>query len=289
MKKVLIWIGIIAGSVIMLLAIAGFVVSSLGKSKAAQVYEVSASLLSDAPADSVSLANGAHLSQIHACAECHGNNLAGKVFVDAPPFLAVASNLTTGEGGIGSFYTVQDWDRAIRYGVKPNGQAVFMIMPSKTLHYLNDDDTADLIAYLRSIPPVDNPLPATELRPLGNVLTGAGALDPAISVHTAASRPEPVEPGATAAYGKYLSSITCIYCHGTDYAGGPPVEPDTPPAPGLAAAGKWTPDQFFNTIRTGVKPDGIPMNAQVMPWTAFKNMSDLELEAIHLYLQTLEG
>ena len=288
MKKVLTWIGIIAGSLILLLVIAGFVVSSLGKSKAAQVYEVSASLLSDAPSDSVSLANGAHLAQIHACAECHGNNMGGRIFADAPPFLAVASNLTSGEGGIGSSYTVQDWDRAIRYGVKPNGQAVFMIMPSKSYHYMNDEDTADLIAYLQSIPPVDNPLPTTELRTLGNVLTGAGAIDPAIAVHTSASRPEPVEPGATAAYGKYLSSITCIYCHGTDYAGGPPVEPGTPPAPGLINSGNWTADQFFDTMRTGVKPDGIPLNPQVMPWPAFKQMTDLELEAIHLYLNTLD-
>lgn len=288
MKKVLTWTGIIAGSLIMLLVIAGFVVSSIGKSKATQVYDVSASLLSSVPADSLSIARGAHLSMIHACAECHGNNLGGKVFVDAPPFIAVATNLTSGSGGIGASYSVEDWDRAIRYGVKPNGKAVFMIMPSKTLHYLNDDDTADLIAYLQSVPPVDHTLPATELRPLGNILTGAGALDPSTTVHTSVSRPARVEPGTTAAYGKYLSSITCIYCHGADYAGGPPVEPDTPPAPGLATAGNWTLDQFTHTMRTGVKPDGIPLNPSVMPWPAFKSMTDLELEAIHLYLNTLD-
>lgn len=288
MKKILTWIGIIAGSTIILLALAGFVVSSIGKSKASQVYDVSASLISLAPADSASLARGAHLSVIHACAECHGNNLGGQVFVDAPPFIAVASNLTSGKGGIGSSYSVADWDRAIRYGVKPNGQSVFMIMPSKTLHYLDDEDTADLIAYLQSVPSVDNTLPATELRPLGNILTGAGALDPSIAVHTSASRPTRVEPAATAAYGKYLSSITCIYCHGADYAGGPPVEPDTPPAPGLAAAGNWTLEQFANTMRSGVKPDGLPMNPSVMPWPAFKSMTDLEMQAIHLHLNTLE-
>ena len=288
MKKVLKWVGVIVGVAVVLLAIAGFVVSSIGKSRARQTFEISASLLSSVSADSASLARGTHLSIIHACQECHGADLSGKIFVDAPPFRVSASNLTSGAGGIGSSYSVEDFDRLIRYGVRPNGQSV-IIMPSKTFHNLNDEDTAALIAYLKSVPPVDNELPPTELKTLGTILAGAGAVDLAESVHLEAARPGPVPPGETVDYGKYLTSITCIYCHGADLGGGEALEPGTPAPPALTKAASWPLDQFMSTIRTGVRPDGLPMDPQIMPWTAFRDMTDMELSAIHAYLQTIGG
>ncbi|MDZ4701870.1 MAG: c-type cytochrome [Rhodothermales bacterium] len=157
-----------------------------GASKITSTYEVTG-VLEEVAADSAALALGKHLSEINACRDCHGASFEGRVFADAPPFLMVAPNLTSGEGGVGGRYGVEDWDRAIRYGVRPDGTSL-LIMPARTFHNLTDTDAASLIAYLQSLPPVDNVLPPREIRPLGRVLLGSGAMDVAMEVHTSPDR-----------------------------------------------------------------------------------------------------
>ena len=288
MKKALKWAGILIAGLVVLAAIAALFFISKGKSAASKTHEVTAQLLSETPSDSSSLAQGMHLSKIHACQECHGESFEGKVFVDAPPFLVVASNLTSGKGGIGGAYDTGDWDRAIRHGVKPSGKAV-MLMPAKTFHNLTDADTARLIAYLKSLPSVDNELPASELRTLGNVLAGIGAFDTGAEVHTESAR-KAMSLDATSSLedkGKYLSSITCIYCHGNDLRGAPPLDPSMPPAPDLAAVGAWSFDMFEKTMRTGVTPTDHEINPEFMPWQSFKHMTEEELLSIHTHLKTI--
>ena len=286
MKTVIKWLGLIIAGLIAIIILGGIVITSIGDSKASERYEVTTSLLAEIVEDSASVARGAHLAKIHACLECHTESLGGQVFADAPPFRAVATNLTSGEGGVGLTYTIQDWDRAIRYGIKPDGSPM-IIMPSKTLHNLSDDDTRALIAYLRSIPAVDNELPSTELRTLGKVLVAAGEFDPANEVHLESTRGQVPQEGVTAAYGKYLASINCTYCHGVNLEGGPAFAPDAPPPPSLKPSGKWTSAQFDTAMRTGVTPSGYELDSKNMPWKAYMHMTDNELQAIYLYLQSL--
>ncbi len=285
MKTFLKWTGLVLVGLIVVVFVAGVLIVNKGTSAKAETYAVTATLLSEVPADSTTIARGAHLAKINACNDCHTENLAGQVFIDAPPFIATATNLTSGQGGIGSQYSVEDWDRAIRYGVRPNGQSL-MFMPSRTLHNLSDEDTAALIAYLQQLPPVDNKLPDTELRTIGKVLAGTGELDVAGEVHTAAERMT-VSEASSKAQGKYLSSITCTYCHGDDLRGGEPLEPGKPAPTDLTAAGAWTLDVFVKAMRTGETPSNPEMDPAVMPWSAFKHMTDAELKAIHTYLATL--
>ena len=286
MKKALKWLGLILVGLVAIIILGGIVITSVGDSKANEQFEVTNTLLSEISEDSASVAYGAHLAKIHACADCHTDSFGGKVFVDAPPFLVVATNLTSGKGGVGSTYSIQDWDRAIRYGVKPDGSAN-IIMPSKTLHNLSDDDTRALIAYLKSVPPVDNELPITELRALGKILVAAGEFDPANEVHLESNRRDALEAGVTKEYGKYLASITCIYCHGDNLEGGPALGSDSPPPTSLRPASQWPLAQFKTAMRTGVTPAQHQMDPKDMPWTAYENMTDDELEAIHLHLQSL--
>jgi len=148
-----------------------------------------------------------------------------------------------------------------------------------------------LIAYLKSAPPVDNVLPERRVEVLGRLMVGVGMFPPLPVDQIDHTDPRPVapEPGMTAAYGQYLSH-TCTECHGANLNGapfGPPGEeiptPNLTPG-GLLAA--WSEEDFFSTMRTGVTPSGHQLNVE-MPWMYYGRMSDEELRALWLYLQSL--
>ncbi|NNF57994.1 MAG: cytochrome c [Rhodothermaceae bacterium] len=286
MRKVLKWIGIGLGSLIVLLLIAGFTMYLIGGSKLNQTYAVHTADLV-IPTDSASLVRGAHLARINGCTDCHGPDLSGQVFVDAPPFRVVAANLTAGAGGIGRTYTAEDWDRTIRHGVKPDGKPVF-IMPSAAFHRLSDEDTAALIAYLQQVPAVDHDLPPTEIRTPGRLMA-AGPLDVAMEVRTEPARSSRPPIGPTADYGEYLASGVCAYCHGEGLLGAQPATPGSPPAPSLVAAGQWSLDEFTTTLRTGTTPGGRTLDPEFMPVAFTSQYDSTEYRALHAYLETLQG
>ena len=291
MKRILKRVGLFFGGGVGLLIVGLAVMFFIGGSKMNAPVEVPAETLAvPAEADSATLARGEYLVQIHACAECHGADLSGQVFAEAPPFLAVASNLTAGQGGIGGTYTDADWERAIRHGVNPDGRGL-LIMPSALYNSLSDDETAAMIAYLKTIPAVDNELPASETRPLGRIIAATGGFyHAAKDIDQAKAHPATAPPhAANAEYGRYRTTTACTYCHGQDLHGGSvAIEPGTPIPPDLYSVTAWSLDQFKTAMRTGVTPSGHNLNPVVMPWGAFQHMTDTELEAIHTYLQTLE-
>ena len=286
MKPAVKWGLFIVVDLLIVLAAAVGIMYFMGNGTVKEAHLVSATLLTEVPSDSATIAEGQHLSMIHGCQDCHGVEYGGQIFADAPPFQVVATNLTGGEGGIGISYTVADWDRAIRYGVKPNGMST-LIMPSKTLHNLSDEDAARIIAYMNTLAPVNNVLPATSVRPLGKILTTIGEFDPAEQVHLSAVRSPAPPADSSAAYGEYLASITCIYCHGAALQGGPPLDPTSPPSPDLRASAALSFASFDASMRTGVTTDGRTMDPQHMPWTAFQHMTAMEMKALYTYIQTL--
>lgn len=285
MSKFLRRLAFVVGGLIILLVIAGAVMYFVGSSKINMVHQVaSASLV--LPTDSSAIAHGEHLTHIHGCRDCHGGDLSGQVFVDEPPFRVTASNLTPGRGGVGAIYSVADFDHAIRNGVRPDGRPLF-VMPSAAYHQLSDSDASALIAYLKTVPPVDNELPATQIRFPGRILAAA-LIDPLAEVRTGRARADdPPEAGPTAEYGAYLASITCAHCHGQNLQGAQPPKPESIFAPNLAAAGKWSIEEFKHALRTGERPGGVPIRAEDMPYAATAMMKDYELEALHAYLGSL--
>lgn len=283
MKKALKWAGVGLGSLIVLLVIAAGTMYVIGGSNLDNTYEVQTANLT-IPTDSASIARGKHLVEIYGCADCHTEDLSGQVMADAPPFRIVAANLTAGQGGIGSHYTAEDFDRTVRHGIKPDGRAV-LIMPSKAYHQLGDADMEAIIAYIQQVPPVDNELPASEVRTLGRLLS-AGPFDPGFEVNTEAARVDVPVVGVTAEYGEYLASL-CAYCHGDDLMGmeQPPGPPGMLPSPPLVAAGQWTLEEFMTAVRTGMRPNGVELKEEFMP--RFTKMTDEELAALHAHLGTL--
>lgn len=95
----------------------------------------------------------------------------------------------------------------------------------------------------------------------------------------------------TAEYGEYLVNINgCRACHGAQLAGGKPSDPNSPLAPNLTPGGEliaWTDADFIQTLRTGVALSGNLLNPKFMPWPYKGRMTDDELKAIFLYLQSL--
>jgi mono/diheme cytochrome c family protein len=290
LKKVLKWIGIILGGLVGLLVLAFVVLYSIGTVKLNQTYDVPGETI-PIPTDAAALQRGEHLAVISLCKRCHAENLGGQLYFVAPGLLSLPTpNLTSGAGGIGSFYTDEDWVRAIRHGVGREGRALF-IMPSASFYYLGDEDLGALIAYLKSLPAIDYELPERRIEPLGRLMLAAGMFPPlpVDQINHTGPRPVAPEPGMTAAYGEYLSR-SCRECHGANLNGAPFGPPGQEvPTPNLTPGGElasWSEEDFFSTMRTGVTPTGRQLEVE-MPWMYFGRMSDEELGAVWLYLQSL--
>jgi cytochrome c553 len=293
MKKVLKWIGILIGSVIVLLILVGSIVYLVAGSKLNKTYQVQVRTI-QIPSDEASIARGKHIIEaITPCQECHGEDLSGEVMIDDPVFATIYSaNLTPGKGGAGSSFTDEDWIRALRYGVTPEGKGL-LIMPVEVTSNFSDQDLGALIAYLKTIPPVDHEIPPKRFGFMGRLFTVLGQIPPLAPdmVANHPVQPEAVKQEATSAYGEYLISVAaCRDCHGVDLSGGTSTDPNGPPnGPNLTPAGElvgWTEADFFKAIQTGIKPSGTQLTED-MPWKYYKNMTDDELKAIWMYLETL--
>ncbi|ARA93977.1 hypothetical protein AWN76_012980 [Rhodothermaceae bacterium RA] len=286
MNTVFKWIGIGLGGVVLLLAVFLTALYVRGGSLMTEPVSLPSEAVAAAPADSAALAWGQHLVQTHACSHCHGAQLEGAILADAPPFLLVAPNLTSGQGGIGATYTDADWERAIRHGVAQSGRGL-AVMPSDAFAYLDDRELTAMVAYLKTIPAVDHVLPPTSIRPLGRILAGAGQLSTIDGLidHERAHLTAP-PPGPTVAFGAYRAHL-CKACHGQDLLGAPHPEPGAPYSPSLASVKGWTEAEFVTAMRTGTRPGGTALDDTYMPWTSLGQMTDEELQALYLYLQTL--
>lgn len=286
MKKVLRWAAYGFAGLIGLVLVLGTIGFFVGKSRVERTYDVQPRVTS-LPTDSASLALGARIAQTRGCADCHGANLGGQVFLDIPPGLIVAPNLTRGAGGVGGNYGDADWDRAVRYGVRPNGEGLLPFMPYMLFHNLNDNDMAALAAYLESVPPIDNELPPTKLRLPGYLMLASPDMSPS-KLRASLDEPPPavIPAGPTPEYGRYIANTVCVECHGPDLRGGVASGHGPPPGPSLASYGSMPIDAFAKALREGVAPGGRQLSAD-MPWKMFSAFTDEEVAALHAYLKTM--
>lgn len=295
MRRLLRVIALAVAALVGVVLIALAVVFGISEKSLRATYQIDAEPIT-LPTDAASLERGRHLATAVAmCAACHSPNMqqptfAGSVFLDIPPGRFVASNLTGGAGGIGGSYSEADWVRAVRHGVRPDGSPL-LFMPSANFYHLSDADLGAILAYIKSQPPVDTQLPASEMRLLGRVLVSIDRYKlPAEAVEHSAPRVEMALPGRTVEYGRYLTTVsTCRDCHGMNLSGGPIDEPGAPPAPNLTPGGElngWTEADFIKALREGVKPSGAHLRAP-MPVEITRLMTDDELGAIYRYLQSL--
>ena len=301
MRKFLKWFGIVAGGLIGVFIVLLVVLFLVGSRKVNRTYDVAVASVV-VPTDAANIARGKHyLETVGVCQVCHGQDLAGPVvdqceivectgYADDPVFgKVIPRNLTSGRGGIGGNLTDEDYVRAIRHGIGRDNKSL-LIMPSEKFNKISDEDLGAIIAYLKTLPPVDNELEESGLAPLGRIISvfDGGLLPATLVDHDAARAPSPVV-GVTAEYGEYLAEI-CTLCHGEDLSGGAVPGEGSKKAANLTpggALGGWTKSQFVQTIRSGTTPRGNLLNPRFMPWNRFTLMTDDELDAIWLYLQSL--
>ena len=219
-----------------------------------------------------------------------GKEGAGFVWRDDGAFRLVAPNLTPdGETGIGR-WTDEQLSRAIREGIGHDGRVLHPAMWSRSFRHLSDEDVSAVVAYLRSLTPIRNDLPQTALSPDEQAaLEGAPSLS---------RRPvdfsqldDPAERGR-----HMVALADCAGCH-TSWT--------SPRMPGMLAGGNLIERGARKAFSTNLTPhpSGVPYDADafvtvmrsgkngtlspLMPWIAFRNLSDSDLHAIHAYLQTL--
>jgi len=207
-----------------------------------------------ASTDPAMIAKGRHLvvGAAH-CVNCHSTKnpdsilnlgqevtLSGGYEFKLPLGKIYSANITPDpETGIGR-YSDAELVRALRYGVHPDGTAVYDFM---AFHNTSDEDMTAIISYLRSRPAVRNEVPRHQLNILGN-LVKAFLVKP---VGPDGEVPAVVRRDTTATYGRYLAMnvAECNGCHtkrdmsgayiGEPFAGGGPFEEPgkvtlTPPA-----------------------------------------------------------
>jgi Cytochrome c553 len=291
MKKVFKWIGIVLGSLVGLIIVAGLALFLIGNAHLNKTYDVPLSNIV-IPTDEASIEFGKHRVET-LCQACHGQDLSGKnLFTDDSLGSIDSANLTTGEGGVGREFTSdEDYVRAIRHGINPEGKPIFMSAVNSTSQ-LSDEDLGAIIAYLKTILPVDHVTNGVRFKPLAKILFGAGMFGKlpaeAISHEIHVTAPE---RGASVEYGGYLVSTNdCHDCHGQELAGAKfPDQSISLITPNLTPGGEvgfWSEEEFINTIRTGITPSGHQLSEH-MPWETYKYFTDDELKAIYMYLRSL--
>jgi mono/diheme cytochrome c family protein len=305
MRKFLKWTGIV-----LLMIITGLyavIMANQDKKFNAPYPNVKASKDSAVIARGKNLVLGpAHCANCHAPAEMQKAvskgqevTLSGGIGFELPIGVIYSKNITPDKTGIGGM-TDAEIARALRYGIRKDGTALFDLMP---FHNTSDEDLSAIISYLRHQQPVKNDVPENNFNLLGKAVK-AFLIKPA---GPSGSVPLVVKRDTTAAYGQYLAAsvANCRGCHtnrnlmtgefiGEEYAGGLKFEIPTDSGkyslttPNLTTdeTGRmkgWTQEQFIARFRIG------PVIPQThMPWGPFSRMSDDELKAIYKFLQTLK-
>jgi mono/diheme cytochrome c family protein len=166
-------------------------------------------------------------------------------FFDADPTTAGvgclnARNLTNHPTGLMNA-TDDAIKNAIRNGTRTDGKKLVPVMPYWVFHNMTDDDLDAIVAYLRTVPGVDNTVPPNE--PPWNDINDNNTASPICNGGTCTATP--IDPAdipmpsagtadmASAMRGRYLSSMAglCIDCHTLEHPFTPPAFPPLFPTP----------------------------------------------------------
>lgn len=239
------------------------------------------------------------------CGNCHSpkgpqGDIPGKLFSgglswDEPPFKVTAPNITQDkETGIGK-WSDADIKKVLREGVRPNGVHVAMIMPTGFYHIMTDRDLNAVVAYLRTLKPINNKVadPIYKMPQVEHVLPGGE------KPYTEAMMSDKVKKGF------YLATIAhCMECHtplvkgarqwdtrlgagGFEFPGpwGVSVSRNITSSK-TKGIGGWTDAEIKRAITTGVRKDGSHLKPP-MGFHYYATVTAGDLDAVVAYLRTV--
>lgn len=265
------------------------------------------------------IARGEYLAtHVSMCLDCHSTR-------DYSKFAAPTIPGTEGKGGElfgrtmgfpGDFYApnitpagIGDWTdgellRAITTGVSKDGHALFPVMPYPNFGQLDKEDIYSIIAYIRTLKPIENKVPASEADFPVSILLNT--MPQEANFTTIPDQKELI------AYGKYLTTASsCTECH-TPMDKGQRIQekymaggfefplPDgtvvrsvnlTPDK--QTGLGNWTEEQFISRFKMYSDSTYVPQTVgpgdfkTVMPWSEYTHLKEGDLKAIFAYLKTI--
>jgi mono/diheme cytochrome c family protein len=256
-------------------------------------------------------------NSVAVCMDCHSTR-------DWSNFAGPADTTTWGRGGEifdqqfgfpGAFYSknitpagIGSWTdgevyRAITSGVSKDGSALFPVMPHPNYGKMATEDIYAIIAYLRTLKPIDNNVPQSVADfPMNFIINTIPAKASPQAIPDTANKVE---------YGKYLlNAAACSECHtkqekgqkipGMELAGGFefPIATGTVRSSNITpdnetGIGDWSESAFINRFKmygdssyTPAKISAGEFNT-VMPWIMYASMKREDLAAIYAYLKTV--
>lgn len=261
-----------------------------------------------AAADEAAAARGAYLAAAAGCDTCHTDSKNGGAPYSGGRLLATAfgtiptPNITPDRAtGVGA-WSADDFVRAMRWGIAPDGSHYVPAFPFSHFARLTDADLADLKAFLDSLQPASHAVAApSSLALLSRARAAIGIALGSLRIDPAAEPPA----GGPAGRGAYLVATVgrCGGCHtpltwlgapdsdrylagsrgGIEGVKAPNITPD--PETGI---GQWSTDDILALLKDGLTPDGDfvggPM-AEIVHNTA--RLTDDDRRAIATYLKTV--
>lgn len=254
---------------------------------------------------------------VTSCIDCHSqrdySKFAGPII---PGTEGSGGEAFTPEMGFpGTFYArnltphnLGDWTdgeiyRTITTGVTKSGEPLFPVMPYPSYARMDPDDVRAIIAYLRTLEPIENETSASEPDFPFNLV-----------MRTIPGPAEPMERPSkqdTLAYGEYLTNIAaCRDCHtpveqgsfidSLFMAGGREFKmpwgtvrsSNITPHRGTGI-GNWSRERFVQRFKEYDLPydslETVPEGAfnTIMPWSMYGGMTEEDLSAIFAYLQSI--
>jgi mono/diheme cytochrome c family protein len=240
-----------------------------------------------------------------ACANCHtpkgpqgpvaGKHLAGGFEIAESFGVAIAPNITPDRAtGIGA-WTDDDIIRAIREGKHRDGRTLGPPMPYEFYRGLSDTDVKAMVAYLRTVPPIENRVPRSRY-----AMPLPPAWGPPLGVVPDVPRSDVVR------YGAYLAGPVahCMECHtpqkpgggadmsrlgaggfafkgpwGVSHAANITSDPET-------GIGRWTDSDIVGSIHGARRGGGRVLPPMPVDWYV-KGISGDDLKALLAYVRSL--
>jgi mono/diheme cytochrome c family protein len=231
-------------------------------------------------------------------------NAGGRKY-DGPFGTVYGTNITPDrQTGIGN-WTDEQIIAAIRLGRRPNGERLIPVHPYPTFNGMAEEDLRALVAYLRSVPPVNRPNTPKKI----TVPLFESVFLPAwLAAFAPKEKPPPTAPTTGVARGEYLVRAVghCGECHtprgvtqATDnsrFLAGNPKGPEDSEVPNITpdkdTGLTWSEEEIATYLGSGNKPDGDVAGGLMMEViqgtsAGFKDLTKADRLAIARYIKNI--